>query len=111
MRVKSSFWIRRYKKNPQCRNRTWLVGEEPYFYDNVSVSWYGKFASQVYDPWDQNKYERLCRAYGLDPGKKTKELSRGMKVKLGLSLALAHNPKLLIIDEPTSGMDTASGSS
>jgi ABC-2 type transport system ATP-binding protein len=84
------------------------VGEEPNFYDNVSVGWYAGFASQVYRVWDQEKFQKLCRAYSLDTQKKIKELSRGMKVKLGLALALAHNPKILILDEPTSGMDTAS---
>jgi ABC-2 type transport system ATP-binding protein len=65
------------KKSAVQKQDIGYVGEEPYFYDNVSVSWYGKFASQVYDPWDQNKYERLCRAYGLDPGKKNERTLPG----------------------------------
>lgn len=89
-------------------NEIGYVAEEPYFYDHVTVAWYGRFASQVYRIWDEDKFNRLCRAYRLDLNKTTNELSRGMKVKLGLALALAHNPRILILDEPTSGMDPAS---
>lgn len=84
------------------------VGEEPNFYDQMTVKWYGNFSSKIYNVWDAEKYIKLCNAYNLDLNKKASELSRGMKVKLGLAIAFAHNPKLLILDEPTSGMDPAS---
>lgn len=55
--------------------------------------------------WDENKYRDLLKRFDIDDSKKISELSTGMKVKLGIALALSHNAKLLIFDEPTSGVD------
>src|SRR4029077_15809714 len=47
----------------------------------------------------------LLESFGLDPSKKVKELSRGMRAQAGLAAAVAHRPELLILDEPSSGLD------
>lgn len=49
--------------------------------------------------------EKLCRRLGLDQDLKVRQMSRGNRQKLGLVLALAHEPELIVLDEPTSGFD------
>ncbi|MEW6228267.1 MAG: AAA family ATPase, partial [Bacillota bacterium] len=70
-----------------------------------NVWWFGGFVSKYYPTWDQGYYRSALERFGIAPSKKVKNLSKGMKVKLGLALALSHRPELLILDEPTSGLD------
>jgi ABC-2 type transport system ATP-binding protein len=94
------------KKNAkQIKNKVGYLGEEQYFYGNKTVAWTGKFVSSFYENWDTNTYQNLLTSFGISRTKKTKELSKGMKVRLSLALALSHQPDLLILDEPTAGLD------
>ena len=65
----------------------------------------GRVMADIYRNWDQAEYERLIRKLRLPEDKAFKELSQGMKMKLGIAVALAHHPKLLILDEATNGLD------
>ena len=65
----------------------------------------GKIMSCTYLRWDQAAYTRLLGKLSLPQEKPFKEFSRGMKMKLGIAVALSHHPKLLILDEATSGLD------
>lgn len=94
------------RKNPVAlRNRIGYVSEEPYYYEEMTVAWTGRFVGSFYKGHDPEWFLTLLKRFQVDPVKKVKELSRGMKVKLSLALALAHRPELLILDEPTSGLD------
>jgi ABC-2 type transport system ATP-binding protein len=55
--------------------------------------------------WDVAYARELIDTFGLDPAKKIKELSKGMRAQAGLVAAVAHRPELLILDEPSSGLD------
>ena len=59
----------------------------------------------AYKNWDDDLYRHYIETFKLPSDKKIKEFSRGMKMKLSLAAALAHRPKLLILDEATSGID------
>lgn len=59
----------------------------------------------AYARWDDACFDRLCVEFGLMAKKTVKDLSRGMGMKLSLAFALAHHPKLLILDEVTAGLD------
>ncbi len=61
-----------------------------------------------YDSWDSKKYWNYIKRFGLDPLKRVKELSKGMKMKLMLACAFSYDTRLLILDEPTSGLDPVS---
>ena len=94
------------KKNAkQIKNKVGFLGEEQQFYGNKTVAWTGKFVSTFYDNWDTNTFQSLLSSFQISRTKKTSELSKGMKVRFSLALALSHHPELLILDEPTAGLD------
>jgi ABC-2 type transport system ATP-binding protein len=62
--------------------------------------------TQAFHPaWDSGYARELLETFELDPSKKVKELSKGMRAQTGLIAAVAHRPALLILDEPSSGLD------
>jgi len=97
--------LRQPEQEIEIKRRVGYVSEEPVFYEEMTVGWMARLVSRYYPTWDSSLYNEYLRKSRLDPGKKVKELSRGMKIKLGLLLALSHRPELLILDEPTSGID------
>ena len=65
----------------------------------------GKVMANVFLHWNAETYQRLLTGFSLPENQKFKEFSKGMKMKLGLAVALSHEAKLLILDEATSGLD------
>jgi ABC-2 type transport system ATP-binding protein len=63
------------------------------------------FTQAFHPTWDASYARELIETFGLDPAKKIKELSKGMRAQAGLVAAVAHRPELLILDEPSSGLD------
>jgi len=62
--------------------------------------------TQAYHPtWDASYARELLETFALDPARKIKDLSKGMRAQAGLIAAVAHRPELLILDEPSSGLD------
>ena len=66
----------------------------------------GKVMANVFLRWNAETYQRLLTRFSLPENKKFKEFSKGMKMKLGLAVALSHEAKLLILDEATSALDS-----
>jgi ABC-2 type transport system ATP-binding protein len=64
-----------------------------------------RYTEAFYPKWDPAYAEELRRQFGLDPRAKIKTLSRGENAKAGLLIALAYRPELLLLDEPSSGLD------
>lgn len=87
------------------RQRIGYVAQEQNFYPWMSALQLGAFVRGFFPNWEQTEFERLLRLLDVPPDQKVRTLSGGTKVKLGLSLALAHRPALLLLDEPTAGLD------
>lgn len=68
-------------------------------------SFLGKMLARVYHRWDQKQYLELLNRFQLPLNKKLKKFSTGMLAKLEFAAALSHHPRLLILDEATSGLD------
>ncbi len=95
----------------EVRRRVGFVPEAPVLYDGMTVAQIGWFAAAFHldarrsTGGYRTRYAELTRDFELPPKRKIKELSKGMRAKVSLSLALASDPSLLILDEPTSGLD------
>ena len=82
-----------------------IVLDECFFHDTLRPRDVGKILAPAYHNWDQKLFRDYLDKFHLPEKKLIKEFSRGMKMKLSLSAALAHRPKLLILDEATAGLD------
>jgi len=91
--------------SPEMRQRIGYVPELHYIYRWMTVDGVIRFVSRLYDRWDSDLASNLLAKFELPGKKKVGTLSKGMTAKLGLVIALAHNPELLILDEPASGLD------
>ena len=65
----------------------------------------GKIMQHTYKRWDMQRYAALLQRLSLPENKPFSDFSRGMKMKLGIAVAMSHGAKLLILDEPTGGLD------
>ncbi len=65
----------------------------------------GKIMQYTYKRWDKQRYAELLQKLSLPENKPFSDFSRGMKMKLGIAIAMSHGAKLLILDEPTGGLD------
>lgn len=71
----------------------------------LTVKQVERVMEHTYKNWDNAEFERLIRKFSLPEGKPFKDLSRGMKMKLGIAAAMSHGSRLLLLDEATSGLD------
>ena len=90
--------------NVRARQKVGYVAQEQLFYDWMTPESLGRFVAAFYPTWDKSRFVELIRQFDVPP-RKVRTLSGGTKVKLALALALAHRPRLLVLDEPTAGLD------
>jgi len=82
-----------------------VVMDEVGIPDCLNVKEVGNIMKHSFKNWDSNEYNELIRKFSLPDNKKFKDFSRGMKMKLGIAVAMSHGSKLLLLDEATSGLD------
>jgi ABC-2 type transport system ATP-binding protein len=85
--------------------RVGYLSEERELPEWMSVEELMRYTQAFHRTWDASYARELLDTFALDPAKKIKELSKGMRAQAGLIAAVAHRPALLILDEPSSGLD------
>ncbi len=86
----------------------WDIGfasEDMRLYEGMTIEWHMNFIRSIYPKWDAPYAQLLLKRFGLRAEQKVKGLSHGQRVKATLLLVLARRPKLLVLDEPTTGLD------
>jgi ABC-2 type transport system ATP-binding protein len=86
----------------------WEVGfasEDMRLYEGLTLDWHMNFIRSIYPKWDSAYAQLLLKRFGLRAEQKIKGLSHGQRVKATLLLVLARKPQLLVLDEPTTGLD------
>jgi ABC-2 type transport system ATP-binding protein len=89
----------------EVRTRVSLLAEESALYPWMTVDEILRFASALHPRWDRDLAESLRKRLDLDPSSRIKTLSRGTRAKVALVLAVACRPELLLLDDPTAGLD------
>lgn len=82
-----------------------VVMEDSFFYETLTPRQVNSIMKSLQPGWDSAEFARLLEVYQLPEKKLIKDMSKGMRMKFRLATALAHKPKLLILDEATSGLD------
>jgi ABC-2 type transport system ATP-binding protein len=92
-------------ENVDLRRRVAYVSESQQLYDYMTVAQMIRFTRSFYPRWCADIESTLLRRYELPVNRKVRSLSKGMRRKLALLLAFARRPELLILDEPSDGLD------
>ena len=87
------------------RENIGVVFDAVNFSESLTAIQLNNVMKHLYKQWDNHQYLKLLHTFNLPTKKKIKTFSKGMAMKLALSVALSHHPKLLILDEATSGLD------
>jgi len=93
------------RESVDINRRVGYVADSPKMYDWMNIEEIIYFTRSFYPKWDEKLAGNLLEQFELSPKAKLRDLSRGMYGKVALLLALSHQPELLILDDPTSGLD------
>lgn len=89
----------------KVKDRIGFVYDNCFCYDYLSLDDNAKLMSSFYSKWSTDIFEKYINKFSLNKKQKLRELSKGMRMKFALCLALSHGAELIIMDEPTAGLD------
>jgi len=92
-------------KDNAVKERVGVLFEQPYYQEVWTPTYIEKALRSFYPRWDSTAYHGYLQRFELSPKQKFKTLSRGMKMKLGMAVSLSLGVDLLLLDEPTGGLD------
>ncbi len=93
------------EKDKEYKEKIGVVFDDGCYYDNLSLKDMKNVIARAYLEWNEKLYCKYINKFHLQENQKIGTLSKGMKMKYSLALALSHNAELLIFDEPSSGLD------
>ncbi len=99
------FGMDNIKDERAVKEQLGVVFDESYFHGEFKAADIATILKRIYQNWDDSLYKSYLEQFKLPRDKIIKEYSKGMKMKLSIASALAHKPRLLILDEATSGLD------
>jgi len=94
-----------FKHRAQIQRTLGYISGEIHFFDDMPGTEYLKFIMRYRGEKSDGRMKELLERFELDPKNKIKKMSKGMKQKIGIVAAFMHDPELLILDEPSSGLD------
>jgi ABC-2 type transport system ATP-binding protein len=89
------------------RARIGFVHEQPTFYEGLQAGRVADALGPFYPTWEPDAFRELAREFRIPLTKKLKAYSQGLRTRFALALALSHRAELLLLDEPSSGLDPA----
>ncbi len=89
----------------ELKEQIGVVFDSLHFHETLTPVQIGSISKLTYQNWDENLYQEYLQKFKLPEKSKIKDFSKGMKMKLSIAAALSHHAKLLILDEPTAGLD------
>lgn len=89
----------------EIKSKLGIVLDDGHFYEDLTLQKMKSLIAPMYPTWNDNAYQSYLKKFELLESRKIKDLSRGMRMKYALALALSHGAELFILDEPTSGLD------
>ncbi|MCL2020467.1 MAG: ABC transporter ATP-binding protein [Oscillospiraceae bacterium] len=92
---------------PSAKKDLGILFEQSHLYENWTAINIEKALRPFYENWDSTAYHGYLEKFSLLQRQKVKKMSRGMKIKLAMAVTLSHDAKLLLLDEPTAGLDPA----
>jgi len=93
------------EKEYAIKERIGFVYDDFSYYPDRKLETLHKVFSVSYSKWDEDRFQELAQRFELPMHRKIQKLSKGMKMKFSLALALSHNAELILMDEPTAGLD------
>ncbi len=93
------------KISNSIREKIGVVFDENNFPEDLTPQKLNNVLKAIYFNWEEKKFSEFIEKFNLPKNKKIKNFSRGMKMKLSISVALSHKAELLVLDEATSGLD------
>lgn len=93
------------QNNFKVRDLIGYVGDPTGYPSETKLKHVKAMFSPFYSNWDESLYQKYIKHFQLDENKAIKDLSQGQNKQFALSMALAHRPKLIILDEPTANLD------
>jgi ABC-2 type transport system ATP-binding protein len=93
------------KDSKEIRQFVGYLPSEVHYYDDMKVKDLLNYSGKFYKSYDEQYYRKLANILDLDVERKIEDLSFGNRKKVGIIQSLLHKPKLLILDEPTGGLD------